>query len=120
MAFPFLPLGAILAAAVLIGGWTVFGLLLRAIDRTIGGIRESAVPGIVAGLRAWDSHASARAPDEPPPPASPWSLRGADARLIAATPTAASLPAAWPADYPPPEIVDLGSRPIEPRSRLRR
>lgn len=119
MAFPFLPLGAILAAAVLIGGLAVFGLLLRAIDRAIGGIRESAVPGIVAGLRAWDSRASDRAPGEPPPPTSPWSLRRPDARLIAATLTA-PVPADRPADHPPPEIVDLGSRPIEPRGRLRR
>ncbi len=57
MPFPFLPGGAILAVAFLVGVLTLFGLGLRLMDRAIrrvaSDVRDSMVPGIVAGLRGW-------------------------------------------------------------------
>jgi hypothetical protein len=53
MPFPFLPGGAILAAAVLGGAFALFALLLRAIDRTATEIKGSFLPGVVSGLRGW-------------------------------------------------------------------
>jgi hypothetical protein len=53
MAFPFLPGGAILAAAVLGGAIALFALLLRAFDRTATEIKGSFLPGVVSGLRGW-------------------------------------------------------------------
>jgi hypothetical protein len=51
--FPFLPGGAILAMAVLGGAFTLFALVLRALDRAGTEIRGSFLPGVVAGLRDW-------------------------------------------------------------------
>jgi hypothetical protein len=53
MAFPFLPGGAIVAAAVLVGAFALFTILLRAIDRTATEIKGSFLPGVVSGLRDW-------------------------------------------------------------------
>ena len=53
MAFPFLPLEAVLAAAVLVGFLTVFGLALRVMDHALVGLRASMLPGIVAGYGGW-------------------------------------------------------------------
>jgi hypothetical protein len=53
MAFPFLPGGIVLAAAVLGSGFALFALLLRLIDRTATEIRGSFLPGVVSGLRDW-------------------------------------------------------------------
>jgi len=53
MPFPFMPVGAILAAAVLGGAFALFALLLRAIDRTATEIKGSFLPGVVSGLRGW-------------------------------------------------------------------
>ena len=114
MSFPFLPGGLILAAAVLIGALTAFRLLLGAIDRTIAGVRNTAVPGIVAGFRMWGSR-------QPSPagmagsPARPWSLAGMEGWPIAPLPAPdrhVSVPgdATWQA-----ELIDLGTRRIDPR-----
>jgi hypothetical protein len=53
MPFPFLPGGALLAIAVLGGALTVFGLALRAMDRTIAAGRRTILPGLVSGFRTW-------------------------------------------------------------------
>jgi hypothetical protein len=53
MPFPFLPGGALLAIAVLGGALTVFGLALRAMDRTIAAGRRTMLPGLVSGFRTW-------------------------------------------------------------------
>ena len=69
MPFPFLPGGAILATAVLVGALTIFGLALmaldRAADRAAGALRGSMLPGIVSGMRGWTPHHEV--PDTPPP-----------------------------------------------------
>jgi hypothetical protein len=54
MPFPFLPLGAVLAASILIGALTVFGLVLRTIDRGLVALRDTMASGLVSGLRRWN------------------------------------------------------------------
>jgi hypothetical protein len=53
MPFPFLPAGAILAMAVLLGAFALFAIILRAIDRTATEMKGSFLPGVVTGLRDW-------------------------------------------------------------------
>ena len=53
MPFPFLPAGAVLALAVLVGAFALFGLALRGLDRAATSARHSIAPGLVAGLRQW-------------------------------------------------------------------
>ena len=57
MPFPFLPGGAILGAAVLMGALAIFWLALVAMDRAAGraaaGLRGSPLAGIVSGWRSW-------------------------------------------------------------------
>ncbi|HLO35212.1 MAG TPA: hypothetical protein VK194_03985, partial [Candidatus Deferrimicrobium sp.] len=55
MPFPFLPAGAVVAASVLIAALTAFGLILRAMDRAIVGLRDTILSGLVSGLRTWSS-----------------------------------------------------------------
>ncbi|MBA2717915.1 MAG: hypothetical protein H0U52_01555 [Chloroflexi bacterium] len=63
MPFPFLPGGAILGAAVLMGALAIFWLALVAMDRAAGraaaGLRDSPLAGIVSGWRSW----APRSPD---------------------------------------------------------
>jgi hypothetical protein len=51
--FPFLPGGAILAAAVLGGAFALFTVLLRLLDRAATEIGGAMLPGVVHGLRDW-------------------------------------------------------------------
>ncbi|HEY3164128.1 MAG TPA: hypothetical protein VGJ71_07185 [Candidatus Limnocylindrales bacterium] len=60
MPFPFLPLGAVVAASILIAALTVFGLALRAIDRTVVGLRDTMLSGVVSGLRTWSGSRAPR------------------------------------------------------------
>src|SRR4051812_22859320 len=53
MPFPFLPFGALLAAAVLATAFALFGGLLKLLDRAALTARSSIAPGIVAGMRTW-------------------------------------------------------------------
>jgi hypothetical protein len=79
--FPFLPGGAILGVAVLVGGMTIFGLALMALDRVAGragaALRGSMLPGIVAGWQGWSPHPES---PEPRPPAS--SPNGAGIEIV--------------------------------------
>jgi hypothetical protein len=113
MPFPFLPAGAVLAAVVLVGALTVFGLILRAMDRAFAGLRDNLLSGLVSGIRTWGragpdrlvnissgaSSGSLWGGSDGTPPGHAWttssSTRGAEA-------------------VPAPELIDLGSRPIEP------
>ena len=99
MPFPFLPAGALLAASVLIGALAVFGLILRAMDRTIVGLRNTMLPGLVSGLRTWRSAGRDRlmVVSSPASSGSPWG-------------DSASMPATDA--FPAPEVIDLGRRPI--------
>ena len=53
MQLPFIPAGLLIALAVLGGTLLVFGLALKALDWTIDASRDTALAGIVAGLRDW-------------------------------------------------------------------
>jgi hypothetical protein len=67
MELPFIPAGLLIALAVLGGTLVVFGLALKALDWTIDASRDTALAGIVAGLRDWRMTAE---PDDPTAPAS--------------------------------------------------
>ena len=102
MPFPFLPAGVVLAASVLIGALVAFGLILRAMDKAIVGLRDNMLGGLVSGLRTWGSPRGDR-PTVVSSPASTESPSGGSA----------SIPAAEV--VPAPEVIDLGSRPIKRR-----
>lgn len=53
MQLPFLPAGLLLALAVLGGTLVLFGLALKALDWTIDASRDTALIGMVTGLRDW-------------------------------------------------------------------
>jgi hypothetical protein len=103
MPFPFLPAGAVLAASVLIGALVVFGLVLRAMDRAIVGLRDTMLPGLVSGLRTWGSAGRDRltVASSPASSGSPWGGSGSEATAS-------------------PELIDLGSHPIEPQPDILR
>lgn len=71
MPFPFLPLGAALAIAVLGGAFALFWWAVRALDRAASSARDAitgrvaVAPGLVAGLRTWGHDAGADADGEP-------------------------------------------------------
>ena len=68
MPFPFLPIGAVVAAAVLGGAYAVFAGLLRLVDRAALTVRDSIAPGVVAGMRNWSrTEPFARRASSPPP-----------------------------------------------------
>jgi hypothetical protein len=74
MPFPFMPVGAIVAAALLGAVLTVFVWTLMALDRMASRAADSVVSGLVSGLRGWsadrpfppDPKTPARPPDDPP------------------------------------------------------
>ncbi|HEX5823020.1 MAG TPA: hypothetical protein VFY18_01050 [Candidatus Limnocylindrales bacterium] len=68
MPFPFLPGGALLAIAVLGGALTIFGLVLRAMDKAITAGRRTMLSGLVAGFRTWTGSAGSAAEVAPLPP----------------------------------------------------
>ncbi|HEX2755883.1 MAG TPA: hypothetical protein VHM48_10490 [Candidatus Limnocylindrales bacterium] len=117
MPFPFLPGGVIVAATVLIGALTAFGLVLRAMDRAVLGLRDMAVSSLVSGLRGWSNGRQASAGMESPrSTTSPWSV----ASRPESVPAPRAAPAGRPETFDPPEMIDLGSRPIEEPVRRRR
>jgi hypothetical protein len=117
MPFPFLPTGAVVAASVLIGAHTVFGLILRAMDRAIVGLRDMAVSTLVSGMRSWGAANPDRpAVGSPRSTTSPWSATGPSR----ATPGRPSASSSTVEPIPQPELVDLGTRSIEPEAAARR
>lgn len=70
MPFPFLPVGAIFAGAILCAALTIFVWALMAIDRAASRAADSVVSGLVSGFQGWSadrSIAPARAPASPIP-----------------------------------------------------
>jgi hypothetical protein len=126
MAFPFLPFGAVLAASVLLAALSVFGLILRAMDRAILGLRDTAVSGLVAGLRTWTTARPEHLATTSPGATSSDASRAADSVPLASASTMAIVrPAAAPTErasvpFPPAEVIDLDSSPIEPAPLGRR
>jgi len=113
MPFPFLPAGALLAASVLIGALVVFGLILRAMDRAIVGLRDTMISGLVSGLRTWRSASGdpLMVVSSPASSGSPWGDSGSEAMSSAGRSTNSASTTAAEA-MPSPEVIDLGSRPI--------
>jgi hypothetical protein len=58
MTFPFYPIGAVVAALIVIGALTLFVSALMAIDRTASRVTGTVVSSLVAGFRSWS-------PDQP-------------------------------------------------------
>jgi hypothetical protein len=121
MPFPFLPAGAVLAASVLIGALAAFGLILRAMDRAIVGLRDDMLSGLVSGLRTWRAAGRERMPvaSSPASSGSPWAGSGSETMPAGGRRTS---PASTPTTgaTPSPEVIDLGSRPIERQRGNRR
>ena len=63
MPFPFVPVGAILAGAILGAALTIFVWTLMALDRMASRSADSVVSGLVSGLRGWS--ADSTAPSDP-------------------------------------------------------
>ncbi len=118
MPFPFLPTGAVVAATVLIGALTVFGLILRAMDRAIVGLRDMAVSTLVSGMKSWGAAGPGRlAAESPRATTSPWSATGGSNRVAPGASTTSMAPVGT---TEPPEIVDLGTRSIDSEVAARR
>ncbi len=72
MALAFLPFGAFLAGLVLGSIFTFFALTLHLLDRAIGRVDGSMLPGLVEGFRDWaDGHREPRIPVSTAPLAAP-------------------------------------------------
>lgn len=86
MPFPFYPIGALVAGAVLLGALTVFVAALMAMDRAVSrasGAAGSVVSGLVSGVRGWSA---GQTPDVDRPSAS--SATPDDGSIEAAPPIA--------------------------------
>ena len=106
MPFPFLPVGAIVAASVLIGALAIFGLILKTMDRAAVGLRDMAVSSIASGLKSWGGKRPGRiATESPGSTPSRWSASGDPGST-----TPLDHPEAIPTESP--EIIDLGTRSI--------
>jgi len=68
MPFPFVPVGAIVAGAILGAALTLFVWILMALDRMASRAADSVVSGLVSGFRGWTND---RARPADPAPASP-------------------------------------------------
>jgi hypothetical protein len=115
MPFPFLPAGAVIAASVLLAALTAFGLILRAMDRAVIGLRDNVLSGLVSGLRTWGSTRAERLAVVSPGSTteSPW---GVPPERTSAAPA----PSVTMETREAPELVDLDSRSIEPEPVRRR
>lgn len=71
MVFPFLPVGAIVAAFILVGALTIFVAALMAIDRTASRAAGSMLPGLVSGIHSWATERRTGDVAFPAGPASP-------------------------------------------------
>ncbi len=56
MPFPFLWIGALVAAAFLALTFALFGLLMKLMNRATTEVRASILPGLAIGIRDWADH----------------------------------------------------------------
>jgi hypothetical protein len=56
LAFPFHWIGALVAAVFLWIVMVIFGILLKIANQAATEVRESILPGVVAGIRDWTHH----------------------------------------------------------------
>jgi hypothetical protein len=93
MPFPFYPVGALVASAILAVALTIFVVALRAIDRAVTRIGGSVVSGLVAGFDGWSAPRQAPAPASVSPgtageePAAPVPVVPVQRRWSADSPT---------------------------------
>ena len=118
MPFPFLPAGAVLAATVLVAALSVFGLVPRAMDRAIVGLRDTVVSGLVSGLRTWNTPRPERLATVSPGAltSSPWTAP--ETRPFGPLPAPAARAEPSPTEagshaFPPAEVIELPTSPIE-------
>ncbi|MEX1169355.1 MAG: hypothetical protein WEE50_04350 [Chloroflexota bacterium] len=71
MPFPFVPVGAIVAGAILGAALTIFVWTLMALDRMASRAADSVVSGLVSGLRGWSADRTAPPDRVPTSPTSP-------------------------------------------------
>jgi len=71
MPFPFVPLGAIVAGAILGAALTLFVWTLMTLDRMASRAADSVVSGLVSGLRGWSAVRATRPDPVPPSPTPP-------------------------------------------------
>jgi hypothetical protein len=71
MPFPFMPVGAIVAGAILGAALTLFVWVLMALDRAASRAADSVVSGLVSGFRGWSSATSSGSDATRTTPASP-------------------------------------------------
>lgn len=71
MPFPFVPVGAIVAGAILGAALTLFVWILMALDRMATRAADSVVSGLVSGFRGWSTDRARPADPAPTSPAPP-------------------------------------------------
>jgi hypothetical protein len=128
MPFPFLPAGLLVAASFLVAVLTAFGLILRAMNRAVVGIRDTVLSGLVSGFRKWSSgQPGTLIAESPRASGSPWSGSSASARAssrgaVVTPPTDDGVPTGSSVigSSEKPELIDLGSESIETAGRRRR
>ena len=69
MPFPFFPIGALVAGAILAAALTLFVAAMLAMNRALTRATDTVVTGLVSGIRSWG--AGARAVPEPAAPLGP-------------------------------------------------
>jgi hypothetical protein len=55
MPFPFFPIGALVAGAILGAALTLFVTALMAMDRAASRAADALLPGLVSGIRGWSN-----------------------------------------------------------------
>ena len=115
MPFPFLPAGAVIAASVLLAALTAFGLILRAMDKAVVGLRDNVLSGLVSGMRTWSSTRADRLAAVSPGSSteSPWGVPP-ERTSVAPSPSVAT------ETREAPELVDLDRPSIDPEPVRRR
>jgi hypothetical protein len=67
MPFPYMyPIGALIAGIILGATLTVFGLVLRALDRAVTRVADGICSGLVSGFRGWSEQHPAVPSDRSP------------------------------------------------------
>ncbi len=120
MPFPFLPTGAIVAAAVLFGAIAGFVAAMMAIDKAATRVFGGAVSGMVDGARRWRDGVARgpRVPAEDLRPITTDALRSAFLRpQVPASGAATRAPDRG--DPPASAWTDEDVSPVEPLSRVR-
>jgi hypothetical protein len=120
MAFPFIPGGAIVAAAVLLSAIAGFVAGMMAIDRTATRVFGNVITGVVSGARRWREGpvAARRPPSDQPRPITTEMLDSVPVRDTAPAPAVAVEDPAGERSSTS-SLVDENVEPVEPLDRVR-